>query len=252
MNYDPNTIAMSVASVDPALEDVRDFLQGLFGGPLKAKGLFPTVEQTPDFPFSDYKTTVSAIRSGKAHLSFGLMSPIAFNTIATKAEKFLNKVGMLAYCLAAPITLVAGAVLSDNYWLLLWVVLLLPLGFFGTHQHYKKALLFLMASMTCVFLGINEESTALVSVGAFFAIAIWGYSFTRHLYNQVLIGRSLEMESALMFLLGCNYLHLCGEKWTLLWTPAWIKAEEKLLKMERMEAESEEMMADWDKMWNKK
>lgn len=234
------------------LKDVCDCLEKLFNSSLKAKGIFPTVVQTPDFPFPDYKTTVLALRSGKAYLSFGLMSPIAFNAISTKAEKFLNKVGMLAYWLAAPIALVAGAVISENYWLLLWSVLLFPLAFFGTHPHYKKAPLFLMGSMTCVFLGINEESAALVSVGAFFAIAIGGYSFTRRLYNLVLIGRSLEMESALMFLLGCNYLHLCGEKSTSLWTPAWIKAEEKLLNMERMEAESEEMMADWGKIWDKK
>lgn len=230
-----HTVAMSAASVDPALKDVRDCLQELFDGPLKFKGLFPTVAQTPDFPFPDYKTTVSALRSGKAHLSFGLPNPTAFNAIATSAEKFQHMVGMLAYWLAAPIALVAGAVMSENYWLLLWGILLFPLALFGTHPHYKKAPLFIMVSIVCVFLGITDESATLVSVGAFFALVIGGYSFTRRLYNQVLIGRSLEMESALMFLLGCNYLHLCGEKWSLLWTPAWLKDEAKMQKMERQD-----------------
>lgn len=206
-------------------EEIHDCIEELFSGPLKSKGLFPTVAQTSDFPFSDYKTTVSALRSGKAHLSFGLPNPTAFNAIATSAEKFQHMVGMLAYWLAAPIALVAGAVMSENYWLLLWGILLFPLAFFGTHPHYKKAPLFIIVSMICIFLGIFDESAALVSVGAFFALAIGGYSFTRRLYNQVLIGRSLEMESALMFLLGCNYLQLCDEKFSLIWTPAWIKPQ---------------------------
>lgn len=247
-----NDNTKTIEWVDPALRGVNERLQELFDGPLKTKGLFSTVSQTPDFPFSEYQATVSAIRSGKARLSFGLPNPTAFNAIATSSEKFQHTVGMLAYWLAAPITLIVASIMSENYWLLLSGVLFFPLAFFGTHPHYKKAPLFLMVSMTFVFLGINEESAALIGVGGFTSLAIAGYSFTRYIYNQVLFKRSLEMESALMFLLGCNYLHFCGENWSLLWTPAWIKQEANMQKIEELEQKCEEKQAILNKMLGKK
>ncbi len=208
----------------------RKRLQELFDGPLKTKGLFPNVEQTPDFPFSNYKTTVSAIQSGKAHLSFGLPNHVAFNAIANRREKIQHLVGMLSYWLAGPIVLIAGAVMSENYWLFLWGLLLFPLAFFGTHPHYKKSPKFLIFLTIGFFVGLIDGHIPTICVSIFLFLVIAGYSFNRHLYNRVLIERSLEIESALMFLLGCNYLQLCDKNWSLLWTPAWLKDKEKIQK----------------------
>ena len=210
-------------STNQELKDINDNLQKLFEGSLKEKEIFSSIRQTHDFPLEDFKSTVSAIQSGKAGLSFGLPNPNAFEAVATNTEKNLHKVGMAAYWLAAPIALITGVAISENYWILLWVLLLFPLAFFGTHPNYKKAPKFLIGSLIGILLGLSDESAPLTFVSAFFFLAIAGYSYTRYLYNKVLIARALEMESALMFLLGCNFLCLCDARWTPVWTPSWIK-----------------------------
>ena len=223
----PKNASLDVRSrqLSPPLQDIHNRLNKIFDGPLKARGLFSTVAETPGFPFSDFNATVSALRSGKANLSFGVISGTAFEAVATRGEKNLHMAAMLTYWIAAPAALIAGAVMSENYFLLLWGILHFPLAFFGTHPHYKKAPLFLAVALIGIFLGVQDESITTVSVCAFFFLAIAGYSFTRRLYNRILISRAFEMESALMFLLGGNYLRLCGADWSSFWTPAWVKEQ---------------------------
>lgn len=203
--------------------EIISCLDEVFETVLKNKGLFPAIKQTLDFPFEDFQATVSAIRSGKARLSFGAPSPTAFNAVATGAEQNLHMIGVMTYLLIAPLVLVAGAITTGNYWLLLCLLLLFPLAFFGTHQNYKKAPLFLVFFLAGAFWGVVDQNIAFLTVSAFLLTATAGFSYTRRLYNKVLICRALEIESALMFLLGCNHLQLCGERWSLLWTPKWIE-----------------------------
>ncbi len=209
--------------VSDNLQTVRIVLEKMFAGYMKEKGMFPTIAETKDFPFPDFNETVSALRSGKAYLSFGVPSSTAFNVVSTKSEKAAHTFSIVLSWIIAPLVLIGGAIAYETYWILLWLAALLPLGFFGTNPFYKKAPLFLLIIAGAVIGGISNESAEIFLASLFLFFAIAGFSSTRWLYNRVLIGRALEMESAMLFLLGGNYLHLCGADWSFLWTPTWMK-----------------------------
>lgn len=124
---------------------------------------------------------------------------------------------MLVYAVFAPLSLIIGVYLTQNYYLLLLGLLWLPLAFFGTHPAYRSAPKFIFLSIFTVMYGAYFGSGAWMVVGMFLFFCISGYSATRYYYNKIIIKRALEMEKAFMFLLGSNALFLCRRDGVRLW-----------------------------------
>lgn len=205
------------------LYGVNSTLNEIFRKVLIPKGVSPKVSESLDFPFSNYDDAIAAIKSGRAHLSFSAPSSYAFNAVAKTGERNLHTFLMTLYMLFAPISLIAGAYFTQNYYLLLIAILWLPLAFFGSHPAYRSAPKFLFMALLTIAYGAYFESGSWMVVGTFLFLCIAGYSATRYYYNKIIIKRALEMEKAFMFLLGSNALLLCGNDWSRLWRPKWLK-----------------------------
>jgi len=205
------------------LYGVNSTLNEIFRKVLIPKGVLPKVSENLDFPFSDYDNAITAIKSGRAHLSFSAPSSYAFNAVARTGESNLHTFFMTLYMLFAPISLIAGVYFTQNYYLLLLAILWLPLAFFGSHPAYRSAPKFLFMALLTIAYGAYFESGSWMVVGTFLFLCIAGYSATRYYYNKIIIKRALEMEKAFMFLLGSNALLLCGSDWSRLWRPKWLE-----------------------------